>query len=39
MSKYPDELVYKDDAGIKEIQFKTEKRNPFSILNDYYNAN
>jgi hypothetical protein len=39
MSKYPDELVYKDDAGIKEIQFKTEKRSPFSILNDYYNAN
>ncbi|MEY4905225.1 MAG: hypothetical protein RLZZ292_3040 [Bacteroidota bacterium] len=38
MSKYDNEIVYKDDAGIKEIQFKTQKRDPFSILNDYYNA-
>ncbi len=33
-SKY-DFLVYKDDAGIRELQFK-EKRSAFEILNDYY---
>jgi hypothetical protein len=38
MNLYENELVYKDDAGVKEIQFKTQKRTPFSILNDYYNA-
>lgn len=38
MALYENELVYKDDAGVKEIQFKTQKRTPFSILNDYYNA-
>lgn len=31
-------LVYKDDAGIRELQFKA-KPNPFKILDDYYNAN
>ena len=38
MVKYPDELVFKDDAGIKEIQFKIGKPEPFSILKDYYYA-
>ncbi len=38
MNLYENELVYKDDAGVKEIQFKTQKRTPFSILNDYYDA-
>jgi Protein of unknown function (DUF4007) len=38
MNLYENELVYKDDAGVKEIQFKTQKKSPFSILNDYYNA-
>ena len=33
-SKY-DFLVYKDDAGIRELQFK-EKPDAFEILNDYY---
>lgn len=30
-----DFLVYKEDAGIRELQFKS-KPDPFSILNDYY---
>ena len=38
MAKYPNELVFKDDAGIKEIQFKRGKPEPFSILKNYYDA-
>jgi hypothetical protein len=34
--KYP-YLVYKDDAGIRELQFKS-KPNPYEILNQYYNG-
>lgn len=30
-------LVYKDDAGIREIQFKS-KPNPYKILDRYYNG-
>ena len=38
IAKYDNELVYKDDAGVKEIQFKKQKRDAFSILKDYYDA-
>lgn len=31
-------LVYKDDAGIRELQFKA-KPNPFKILDHYYDGN
>lgn len=35
-NKY-DFLVYKDDAGIRELQFKS-KPDPFKILHDYYGS-
>lgn len=35
-SDYPF-LVYKDDAGIRELQFKR-KEDAYNILNDYYNG-
>ncbi|MCB9082102.1 MAG: DUF4007 family protein [Lewinellaceae bacterium] len=31
-----DFLVYKDDAGIRELQFKYKPEDPYEILNDYY---
>lgn len=33
---YPD-IIYTDDAGIREIQFRT-RPNPEQVLDDYYNA-
>ncbi len=33
---YSDLIVFKDDAGVRELQFKDAKPNPFKILNDYY---
>lgn len=30
------DVVYKNDAGVKELQFKKIKPNGFTILNDYY---
>jgi len=32
-------LVYKDDAGIRELQFKSKPKNSFEILNAYYDGN
>ncbi|MEZ4952201.1 MAG: DUF4007 family protein [Saprospiraceae bacterium] len=37
VSKF-DFLVYKDDAGVRELQFKS-KPNPYKILDKYYNGN
>lgn len=31
-------VVYKNDAGVKELQFKNKKPDAFEILNTYYNA-
>lgn len=30
-------VVYKNDAGVKELQFKSEKPNGIHVLNNYYN--
>ena len=38
MEKYPEEIIFKDDAGVKEIQFRTGKKNPLTILEHYYHA-
>jgi hypothetical protein len=35
IEKYPNTITYKDDAGIREIQFKKEI-DPWNILRDYY---
>lgn len=32
-------VVYSNDAGIKELQFKSEKLNSFEVLKDYYDKN
>lgn len=34
-AKYPD-IVFNDQAGIKEIQFKNAKPSPFAVLDKYY---
>jgi len=36
--KYPD-IIYSNEAGIKELQFKREKPNSFEILSAYYEQN
>jgi hypothetical protein len=36
--KYPF-ITYSNDAGIKELQFKNKKPDPFEILKDYYEQN
>ena len=33
--KYPN-IIYSNDAGVKELQFKTEKPDSLQILNEYY---
>lgn len=36
---YQDHIVYKETAGVRELQFKmNEKPNKWTILNEYYNA-
>jgi len=35
--KYPDTIIYKETAGIRELQFRT-KPNKWRILDDYYQA-
>jgi Protein of unknown function (DUF4007) len=37
--KYADLIVFKDDAGIREIQFKGNKPSPYIFLKDHYHAN
>lgn len=37
--KYADLIVFKDDAGIRELQFKGDKPNPYSFLKEHYHAN
>ncbi len=32
-------IIYKNDAGVKELQFKTNKPSGLNILNRYYNEN
>jgi len=34
-----DFLVFKDDAGVRELQFKIKPESPFNILNSYYYGN
>jgi hypothetical protein len=39
-AEYADIVIFKDDAGIRELQFKGEKPSPYTILKVYYaNAN
>jgi hypothetical protein len=33
------DIIYKNDAGVKELQFKVNKPNGIEILNKYYNEN
>jgi len=34
-----DYLVFKDDAGVRELQFKNKPESPFDALNEYYYGN
>ncbi len=36
ISEHVPNVVYKNDAGVKELQFKTEKPNDITILKSYY---
>ncbi len=37
--KYADLIVFKDDAGVRELQFKENKPNPYFFLKDHYHVN
>lgn len=34
-----DFIIFKDDAGIRELQFKEKPKTPFEIFNNYYHVN
>ncbi len=37
-SLYPDQIVFSDQAGIKQLQFKNTRPNPLEVLNNYYDS-